>query len=137
MTLHEAVALSLFGATRRRLLGAIVRTWLARPIPDVDDLPPRHADEPLMTWVCRCDTLFDPDVEAADLAVQAERTLADAGRRGQRAVGLGDPDYPPLLAEIPDPPPVLWLRGSAEMLRWPRMVALVGARAATRSKSVV
>ena len=44
---------------------------------------------------------------------------------------MGDPDYPPLLAEIPDPPPVLWLRGSAEMLRWPRMVALVGARAAT------
>ncbi len=131
MTLHEAVALSLFGATRRRLLGAIVRTWLARPIPDVDDLPPRHHDEPLMTWVCRCDTLLDPDVEAADLAVQAGRTLADARRRGQRGVGLGDPDYPPLLAEIPDPPPVLWLRGSAQMLRWPRMVALVGARAAT------
>lgn len=131
MTLHEAVALSLFGATRRRLLGAIVRTWLARPIPDVDDLPPRQPDEPLLTWVCRCDTLFDADVEAARLAVEAQRALADARRLGQRAVGLGDPDYPPLLAEIPDPPPVLWLRGSAEMLRWPRMVALVGARAAT------
>ncbi|MBL8136305.1 MAG: DNA-protecting protein DprA [Acidobacteria bacterium] len=131
MTLHEAVALALFGATRRRLLGAIVRTWLARPIPELDDLPPRGADESLITWACRCDAFIDPDAEAADLAGRAERTLAEARRRGQTAIGLGHPDYPPPLAEIPDPPPVLWLRGAAEMLRWPRMVALVGARAAT------
>ncbi len=44
---------------------------------------------------------------------------------------LGQPDYPLPLSEIPDPPPVLWLRGTPEVLRWPRMVALVGARAAT------
>ena len=131
MTLHEAVALSLFGATRRRLLGAIVRTWLARAIPEVDDLPPRLPDEPLVVWACRCDLASDPDAEADVLAGRAARTLADAGRRGQTAVGLGDPNYPAPLAEIPDPPPVLWVRGSVEMLRWPRMVALVGARAAT------
>lgn len=131
MTLHEAVALALFGAARRRLLGAIIRTWLARPIPDVDDLPPRETGEPLVVWACRCDALPDPDAAATDLAVRADRILADARRLGHTAVGLGDTDYPPLLAEIPDPPPVLWLRGAADILRWPRMVALVGARAAT------
>ncbi len=47
-------------------------------------------------------------------------------RRLRRGVG----DYPPLLRAIPDPPPVLWLRGdaSAELLALPS-VAVVGARA--------
>ncbi len=46
-----------------------------------------------------------------------------------RAVVLGDPEYPALLAEIPDPPPVLFLRGRA--LGDEPAVALVGSRAAT------
>ncbi len=131
MTLHDAVALTLFGATRRRLLGAIVRTLLGRPIPDIDDLPSRPPGEPLLTWVCRCDGAADVAAAVAALARGTEDTLSDAHRRGQLAVVLGQPDYPPPLAEIPDPPPVLWLRGTAGVLRWPRMVALVGARAAT------
>jgi DNA processing protein len=41
-----------------------------------------------------------------------------------------DPAYPPLLAAIPDPPPMLWLRGDADpgLLALPS-VAIVGARA--------
>lgn len=46
-----------------------------------------------------------------------------------RAVVLGDEEYPGLLAEIPDPPPVLFLRGR-ELGDEPA-VALVGSRAAT------
>ena len=47
--------------------------------------------------------------------------------RRVRRVG---PAYPPLLRAIPDPPPVLWLRGggNAELLAQPS-VAVVGARA--------
>ncbi len=131
MTLHEAVALALYGATRRRILGAIVRTLCGRPIPDLDDLPPRLPEESLLAWASRCDGAADPGSDAVTLARRADRMLDEARSRGQSAVVLGQPDYPPLLAEIPDPPPVLWLRGSSEMLRWPRMVALVGARAAT------
>lgn len=131
MTLHDAVALALYGTSRRRLLGALVRTWLQRPWPEVDDLPPRQPDEPLLVWVCRCGAEPDPVAEAAALDDRARQTLADAARRGQGAVAIGSPDYPLPLREIPDPPPVLWIRGAAEMLRWPRMVALVGARAAT------
>lgn len=131
MTVHDAVALSLFGATRRRLLGALVRTWLGRPLPEVDEVPPRLDDEPLLEWSCRAALEADPSAAAARLATQAERVLAEAGRLAQTAVPLGGGAYPSLLAEIPDPPPVLWLRGEADTLRWPRMVALVGARAAT------
>lgn len=37
-----------------------------------------------------------------------------------------DPDYPPLLREIPDPPPVLFYRGVVRP--WPATVAVVGTR---------
>lgn len=131
MTVHEAVALSLFGASRRRLLGAVVRTWLGRPLPEVDDLPPRAPGEPVVTWACRAANEPDPAAAAARLLRQAHQVVADASRLSQVVVPLGAEAYPPLLAEIPDPPPALWVRGDVEALRWPRTVAIVGARAAT------
>jgi DNA processing protein len=47
-----------------------------------------------------------------------------------RRVRRAGPGYPPLLRAIPDPPPVLWLRGDApvDLLAQPA-VAVVGARA--------
>ncbi|MBN8293186.1 DNA-processing protein DprA [Rhodobacter sp. NTK016B] len=63
----------------------------------------------------------------ADLA----RREIDAGMRaGARMVTLGMEDYPVSLAAIPDPPPVLWLRGRPQTLGKP-CVALVGARNAS------
>lgn len=54
-----------------------------------------------------------------------------AGRKaGARLVCFGDTDYPAMLADIPDPPPVFWLRGDARMLARP-LVAIVGARNAS------
>jgi DNA processing protein len=41
-----------------------------------------------------------------------------------------DPDYPPLLAALPDPPPALFLVGDPAMLRRPQ-IAVVGSREAT------
>lgn len=131
MTPVDAVALSLFGAPRRRLLGCLIRTWLGRPLPEIDDVPPRLPDEPVVEWACRCALEPDPATEAQRLATEAERLLRDASRLQMTAVPLGDPAYPSPLAEIPDPPPVLWVRGDLEALRWPRIVAVVGARAAT------
>jgi DNA processing protein len=40
------------------------------------------------------------------------------------------PDYPPLLAELPDPPPALYLVGDSSLLRRPQ-IAIVGSREAT------
>jgi DNA processing protein len=55
------------------------------------------------------------------------RELADAGVRW---LARSDPDFPPLLGAIHDPPPGLFLRGAAgvEVLRR-STVAVVGARA--------
>ncbi|MEP7118511.1 MAG: DNA-processing protein DprA, partial [Acidobacteriota bacterium] len=58
--------------------------------------------------------------------------LERARRLGHVAVSLGDSAYPDRLRQIPDPPAVLWVRGSTAALSAARMVAVVGARAATR-----
>ena len=49
---------------------------------------------------------------------------------GARLVTLGDPDFPPALAELPDAAPVLWLQGDAALLAGPA-VAVVGTRNAS------
>ena len=61
--------------------------------------------------------------------------VAIAEMRAAHAVGArmlcrGENAYPAALAEISDAPPVLWLRGRADLLTRP-MVALVGARNAS------
>ncbi|QFU74176.1 DNA-protecting protein DprA [Halioglobus maricola] len=45
-------------------------------------------------------------------------------------LSLADDNYPPLLREIPDPPPLLYARGDLSLLREPQL-AIVGARSAT------
>ncbi len=133
MTDREAVALALFGYPRRRLLAALIRTWLQRPLPDVDTVAERAPGEPVIEWACRCAAHPSPADGARALLAEADRALADADRRGHAAIGLGAPAYPVPLREIPDPPPVLWVRGGLASLSAPRMVAVVGARAATRA----
>ena len=133
MTDREAVALALFGYPRRRFLAALIRTWLQRPLSDVDTVAERVPGEPVLEWACRCAAHAAPAHGARALLAEADRALADAGQRGHVAVGLGAPAYPALLREIPDPPPVLWVRGAPATLSAPRMVAVVGARAATRA----
>jgi DNA processing protein len=62
---------------------------------------------------------IDPDLER--IAME---------RAGARAVVLGDPDYPPLLAPVPQPPIMLWVRGRSEAAG-EDAVGIVGARRAT------
>lgn len=45
-------------------------------------------------------------------------------------LGIDDPDYPPLLREIHDPPPLLYVRGDPALLRQP-LLAIVGSRRAS------
>jgi DNA processing protein len=61
-----------------------------------------------------------------------ERELEEARRLGVRLVPIGAPDYPPLLATIHDPPPILYVRGGLDPAGHDRfMVAIVGSRACT------
>jgi DNA processing protein len=66
--------------------------------------------------------------------------LLDAALRwqetpGQRVLALGEPGYPELLANIPDPPLLLYIKGRVELLDAP-MLAVVGSRnASTQGKA--
>jgi DNA processing protein len=60
----------------------------------------------------------------------AESYRAFLRARGFRFVGRSDPAFPPLLRELHDPPPGLFLRGSADVVLLSQpAVAIVGARA--------
>ena len=75
-----------------------------------------------------------PRLAAADRLAEARagaRAALAAARAGRiSAVPWSDRRYPALLAAIPDPPPVLWLRGDHAALEAPP-VAVVGSRAGT------
>lgn len=60
----------------------------------------------------------------------AERELKHCRRAGFRAIASTDAAYPPLLREIPDYPPVLYLWGDPAVLQR-RTVAVVGTRTAS------
>lgn len=62
-----------------------------------------------------------PDQRAIDAALAWQEQDAAA------IICLDDPAYPPLLAAIPDPPPVLFVRGDVALLADPQ-IAVVGAR---------
>ncbi len=61
---------------------------------------------------------------------KAKRELDVAARKGYRIVTQADPEYPPLLHQLPDPPPFFYLYGhlSPEKLH----IAVIGSRHATQ-----
>jgi DNA processing protein len=68
----------------------------------------------------------------ADSAARADDELSLADSLNVSILAKGDPAYPPLLAQIPDAPPILYIRGAldpAALDRFP--VAIVGSRACT------
>ena len=67
---------------------------------------------------------------APSSAEDAKRELAAGRAAGAQLIAYGSDAYPSALAEIPNPPPVIWARGKTHLLHRP-MVALVGARNAS------
>jgi DNA processing protein len=61
---------------------------------------------------------------------EAEAELSEAARIGVRYIALGEAEYPKLLREIDDPPPLLAIRGNSEVFAKPT-IAMVGARNAS------
>jgi len=135
MTAFEAAALAVLGVQDRRLLAALLRAITGRStVEDEEALPSREIDEPLVHWACRCraskrePTAWQAELARVELAAAAQ--LAQAAQLGVTATSLLDGAYPPLLAAIPDPPPVLWQRGNPAAFT-PVAIAIVGSRAAT------
>lgn len=68
----------------------------------------------------------DPELQR-EMAEGVAADLAWSEVAGQRLLTLDDPDYPRLLREIADPPPLLFLHGNEGLTDFPQ-VALVGSR---------
>jgi DNA processing protein len=66
--------------------------------------------------------IFDGKARAA-----AEAEMEQVAAQGARIVCFDCPEYPERLKEIYDPPPVLWVRGDADLLSRPS-IAVVGTR---------
>jgi len=63
-------------------------------------------------------------------AAEVEREIEDGDRLGARLVCGADAAFPPLLAALDPPPPLIWVLGRTELLSAPA-VAVVGARVAS------
>ncbi|MFL6645433.1 MAG: DNA-processing protein DprA [Paraburkholderia fungorum] len=61
---------------------------------------------------------------------QLDAVIAWRKLSGNHVVTLDDPAYPPALLTMPDPPPLLYIKGRLNLLH-ARAVALVGSRSAT------
>jgi DNA processing protein len=61
---------------------------------------------------------------------KAESQMEQMQDMGGTILAIDEPDYPPLLREIPDPPTVLYAHGNIGLLK-KRCLAIVGSRAAT------
>jgi len=109
----DLVALSLLPLGWRRAMG--------------DRLRAGHAPGPLLEALI-AERSHPPHLTLARLRHRAQTTLERAATAGVAAVGWSDPTYPPLLATIFDPPPVLWTRGQVAAFE-PPAVAIVGSRA--------
>lgn len=72
----------------------------------------------------RTEPLHIPSPDEADREVAAGEAL------GARLLFHGEADFPPLLAALDPPPPLIWTLGRAELLSQP-CVAVVGARIAS------
>jgi DNA processing protein len=84
----------------------------------------------LETVIEACASTADVGRVAAEARREAAILLDRAGAACIDVIRWDAETYPPLLREIVDPPPVLWVRGAADVLPRPA-VAIVGSRAAT------
>lgn len=58
---------------------------------------------------------------------KVDEIIAQTEKNGSKIITLADPEYPPLLKQIYDPPILFWLKGNPEALSKPG-VAVVGTR---------
>lgn len=128
---HVVVALSLTSPACRQ---SIVNWQRERSRTWSDNGPPEKELAPSES-LARLRDALSPRVapslaEWETLHARAGQAIARASAKGISPIAWGAPGYPPLLAQIPDPPLVIWARGQMTALLGPA-VAIVGSRAAS------
>jgi DNA processing protein len=124
MDVHTAVAASMLPASR-----AVVAAAFRELRHDDAAHGSASAFIELLWSACRAGEPL-PASNVSELLTAAAEALETGRRQGIAAVPLFDERYPPLLACINDPPPILWVKGDFETLARPA-VAVIGSRAAS------
>ena len=62
---------------------------------------------------------------------EAEEELKKAQKQGIKIVSIRDENYPTLLKELNDAPPLLYVKGQSDLLNYPATLAVVGSRNAS------
>ncbi len=70
-------------------------------------------------------------IESARQQKSADDALEELTKHDGRAVAWHDPAYPSQLREIPDPPPLIYVKGNLDCADYQRTVAIVGTRRMT------
>ena len=70
-------------------------------------------------------------IESARQQKSADDALEELNKHDGRAVAWHDPAYPSQLREIPDPPPLIYVKGNLDCADYQRTVAIVGTRRIT------
>lgn len=96
------------------------------------DFAPSHAQE-LRALLLETKNQFPkipvPTSSEIDRAFfKAEEILEKCYQLGIKVIGIGGPDFPDHLNNIPDPPVVLYIKGNKECLAPPASVAVIGTR---------
>jgi len=76
--------------------------------------------------MARPSALFQASLTELSLEL-AQPECAKAAEAGAKIISLSDPEYPPRLKEIYDPPVILFVKGNVEVLAQPG-IAMVGTR---------
>ncbi len=108
--------------------GARPDAWVSLALgASLEEVVARLGSEPERERLSR---FLDRRIEPANRTLLEEQ-LARIEREGWELVSLSDESYPPLLREIPDPPPVLFCAGDPAALARPA-ICVVGSRRSSR-----
>jgi DNA processing protein len=128
MDIRDAIAASLLAGPGQRRMAEILRArGVSRP---AERAPAHQAAITLESLAYAAGGDIGVRGQAGALRAAAERLLSRGRTRGIAALALDDARYPLALAEIFDPPLVLWVGGQIDALGGPA-VAVVGSRAAS------
>jgi DNA processing protein len=96
-------------------------------VPPNEPDPERYRDD----FMARAEQARIPESELVEAWKRTLEELHKSAAAGVRAFSIHDPDYPPLLRKIPDPPAVLFVKGHSQALLGPKLVAIIGTREPT------
>lgn len=92
------------------------------------------AKDSLYFFLESCKKSF-PVTEIDEAVDRSEKIIDECGGKGIKVIGVGNVDYPSLLLELKDPPPVIYCKGNLDSLK--KVVTIIGTRKPNKNGEVI